>query len=570
MLLVAAMLAPVPELYARKPAAKASTSSQSKKGRTGTRKGPKSGARKGISRKKGSTRKGATETSADVRRREEATRREIRQTQWQIQVNDAEIKKNLAELGKLEDDIKAGKVKVAEATKKVNTLQSQINGLQSRISRDEATLAKLRSEYLKAVKRMRVKRKSKSMLAFVFSSGSFNEAVRRMRYMKRVSDWRDRQTREIGERVAELKTQTEALSRTKTAHDHALAENVKAQKQLQSQFDRQDAIVVDLRRNGQALQAHLSKKQAEANALKGRVAALIAEETRKAEAEERARAAAEAQARAEAAERERAAAALAAEQRAREEQRQREAELLAQNEARKSEAPAKAQEMKQPKKETPKPKKETPKKETPKKETPRKETPKKETQAKSSGGEDVSYAQARRRKPRSQTQKAAPSAAGSVNAAKSSNAARSAAPARRELSDFGSMRGSLPRPVAGQFRVTSRFGTHSLPDMPNVTYDNPGIDAEVAPGATAQAVYGGKVSGVYVVEGYSTVVIVNHGGYYTVYGNIASPLVSVGESVRQGQGLGRLATDSEDPSHSTIHFEVWRNRDKMDPLGWIR
>ncbi len=565
MLLVAAMLAPVPALYARKPAAKASTSSQSKKGRTGTRKGPKSGARKGTSRKKGSTRKGATETSADVRRREEATRREIRQTQQQIQVNDAEIKKNLAELGKLEDDIKAGKVKVAEATKKVNTLQSQINGLQSRISRDEATLAKLRSEYLKAVKRMRVKRKSKSMLAFVFSSGSFNEAVRRMRYMKRVSDWRDRQTREIGERVAELKTQTEALSRTKTAHDHALAENVKAQKQLQSQFDRQDAIVVDLRRNGQALQAHLSRKQAEANALKGRVAALIAEETRKAEAEERARAAAEAQARAEAAERERAAAALAAEQRAREEQRQREAELLAQNEARKSEAPAKAQEKKQPKKETPKPKKETPKKETP-----RKETPKKETQAKSSGGEDVSYAQARRRKPRSQTQKAAPSAAGSANAAKSSNAARSAAPARREPSDFGSMRGSLPRPVAGQFRVTSRFGTHSLPDMPNVTYDNPGIDAEVAPGATAQAVYGGKVSGVYVVEGYSTVVIVNHGGYYTVYGNIASPSVSVGESVRQGQGLGRLATDSEDPSHSTIHFEVWRNRDKMDPLGWIR
>ena len=106
--------------------------------------------------------------------------------------------------------------------------------------------------------------------------------------------------------------------------------------------------------------------------------------------------------------------------------------------------------------------------------------------------------------------------------------------------------------------------------MPNVTYDNPGIDAEVAPGATAQAVYGGKVSGVYVVDGYSTVVIVNHGGYYTVYGNIASPSVSVGESVRQGQGLGRLATDSGDPSHSTIHFEVWRNRDKMDPLGWIR
>ena len=132
------------------------------------------------------------------------------------------------------------------------------------------------------------------------------------------------------------------------------------------------------------------------------------------------------------------------------------------------------------------------------------------------------------------------------------------------------MKGSLPRPVAGSFKVTSRFGKHSLPDLPDVTYDNPGIDAEVSAGAAAQAVYGGKVSGVYMIPGYSTVVIVSHGGYYTVYGNIASASVKVGDVVKQGQSLGRLAHDEENPSHSLIHFEVWKNRDKMDPLGWIR
>ena len=131
-------------------------------------------------------------------------------------------------------------------------------------------------------------------------------------------------------------------------------------------------------------------------------------------------------------------------------------------------------------------------------------------------------------------------------------------------SGFAQMKGSLPRPVAGAFRITSRFGRHSLPDLPNVMYDNPGIDA------SAQAVYGGKVSGVYVVPGYSTVVIVNHGNYYTVYGNIQNAAVKVGESVKQGQNLGKLAPSDDDTSHSSIHFEVWHNRDKMNPSEWIR
>ena len=131
------------------------------------------------------------------------------------------------------------------------------------------------------------------------------------------------------------------------------------------------------------------------------------------------------------------------------------------------------------------------------------------------------------------------------------------------------MRGRLPKPVAGGFRVVSPFGRQSLPDLPDVVYDNPGIDAEVAKGASAQAVYSGNVSAVYRVPGFSVVVIVNHGNYYTVYGNIESASVKVGDNVRQGQSLGRLAPDADDPSHSTIHFEVWRHREKLNPMSWI-
>ena len=73
-----------------------------------------------------------------------------------------------------------------------------------------------------------------------------------------------------------------------------------------------------------------------------------------------------------------------------------------------------------------------------------------------------------------------------------------------------------------------------------------------------------------MVPGYNTVVIVNHGNYYTVYGNIQGAAVKVGDAVKQGQNLGRLAADEDEPGFSTIHFEVWHNRDKMNPAEWIR
>lgn len=101
-------------------------------------------------------------------------------------------------------------------------------------------------------------------------------------------------------------------------------------------------------------------------------------------------------------------------------------------------------------------------------------------------------------------------------------------------------------------------------------YDNPGIDAEVAKGSSAQAIATGKVTGVYVIPGYNTVVIVSHGNYYSVYGNLASPSVSVGQNINQGQVVGTVAAMEDNPSRGSIHFEIWKNREKLNPENWIR
>lgn len=527
-------------------------SGQSRKNKARTEKQTAKNTKKRQTRKTGTKAvKKAPESKAELQRRQQAAQAEIAETRRKIQENDRQVSRNLAELGKLQGDIETAKKQVAATRNQVTTLQNRIGTLEGKIAQGDKEVARMRGEYLKAVKAVRKRKGSNSTLAYIFSSKSFGEARRRMRYLREFSEWRKKQTDEIQNELNVLNRERAALAQSRDMYGKALAKNVTAQKQLETQYGKQDAIVVQLKANGSALKTHLAQKQQEANALKGRVAALIAAEQRAAEQREAERLAAE----------KRAAEQRAAEQRAAEEKAARDRELAM------TPKPGKAEEAKEPAKEK---QKETKAKEQrkrrpkqPKQEKPKQQPKQEKTESqKNAGNSGREYADARNRRPRSDRSDAsAPSGSSSASASGSKPAGGS---------NFASMRGSLPRPVGGAFNITSRFGPHSLPDLPDVVYDNPGIDAEVSRGATAQAVYAGKVSGVYMIPGFSTVVIVNHGGYYTVYGNLASASVKVGDVVKQGSAVGRVADSEDSPGHGQIHFEVWKNRDKQDPLAWMR
>lgn len=449
---------------------------------------------------------GRIETSADVRKQEVATQREIAATRKKIEQNELEVKRGLSELDKLKTDIDANNQLVASASRQVASLSNRISTLEVEISDSRSEVERMRTDYLRAVKKMRSRQNSVSTLAFIFSSSSFSQAMERMRYLRQISKWQERKTAELNRRVVELQNREHLLSSSKVEKDKALSVQISAQTQLKSQYARQDQVVAGLRRNGDALRDHLARKQSEATALKGKIAAIIAQEQAKAEAQR----VAEEKRKAEAEEKRR----LAEEKRKADEEKR----LVAQREA----------EKKQQKND--------------------KTAAKKEAESGATGGDRTLAA--------NKPSEAAKPATGS----ESKGAGKA----------FGSMKGGLPRPVNGSFRVTSRFGRNSMPDLPEAVYDNPGIDAQVPLGATALAVYGGKVSGVYMISGYSTVVIVNHDGYYTVYGNLSAASVKVGDSVKQGQAIGRIAADDDNSSVSSLHFEVWRGREKLNPLEWIR
>lgn len=434
-------------------------------------------------------------TSAQLKKQKEAAERQIRETRQQIQANERQVKKSLADLGKVNGDISVIRKDIRKSERQISTLSSRISSLRKEIDSNQKEIDLMREEYLKAIKSMRLNRGNDSPLAFIFASESFSQAMRRVRYMRKYAEWRDKTTSRLQARTDTLEVRRKQLAEATDAEKKILSKRQNDETRLSAEQKKQENLVAELKKNGKALNSILSQKQAEANDLGSKIADVIAQEQRK-----------------------------AAEERAAREKAEKERLALEKAEREKAEREKAEREKAEPvKKERERTLADNNKKDLPKANT--------------------DYAEARRRTPRSTT----PSS--------TSN-------------DFASMRGKLPLPVSGSFTVTTPFGRQEMPDMKNVFFDNPGIDARVAPGATAKAVYDGKVSGVYLLSGFNTVVIVNHDNYYTVYGNLKSAQVKAGEEVKAGQAIGPLANDED--GDGMIHFEVWRNREKLNPLDWLR
>lgn len=183
--------------------------------------------------------------------------------------------------------------------------------------------------------------------------------------------------------------------------------------------------------------------------------------------------------------------------------------------------------------------------------------------------EQIIEEEARRSKAEAAAQTSS-SSSGSKRTSTKSSGGYSMTSEERELSDsFEKNRGRLPFPLRGRYEIVGEFGTHQYKGMKYVQTNSSGIDIKTDPGTDARAVFNGMVSKVFVVPGYNTSVILRHGNYLTVYSNLSSVYVKAGDRVSTSQAIGKIFSDSQDDGATILHFQLWKETSKVDPLPWL-
>jgi septal ring factor EnvC (AmiA/AmiB activator) len=136
-----------------------------------------------------------------------------------------------------------------------------------------------------------------------------------------------------------------------------------------------------------------------------------------------------------------------------------------------------------------------------------------------------------------------------------------------ESGEFSERIGKLNWPV-NEGVIVNSFGEHRHPVLKNVTIKNNGIDIRVTGNSDAFSVHNGTVSTVVAIPGLNKAVIVRHGKYLTVYGNLVDVFVSKGDIVAAGQKIGRIFKENSEMKE-VLHFEIWEESTKLDPEQWL-
>ena len=143
---------------------------------------------------------------------------------------------------------------------------------------------------------------------------------------------------------------------------------------------------------------------------------------------------------------------------------------------------------------------------------------------------------------------------------------------RKEMELLGSvpfkeLKGKLPWPIEG--KVISRFGTYQNPNLKTVT-ENTGIDIHGSEGTEVKSIYDGIVTTVTYIRGYGNTVILDHGdGFYSVYTHVMDVEVEENSYVNARDIIAHVG-DSGSLEGTKLHFEIWGNKDKLNPELWLK
>ena len=471
-------------------------------------------------------------TVKSLKNEQQQVRQQIKEQERRLKANEADVKKRLQNLLVINNEI-------ADKRKTIDTIRYDIIRLDTTIHLLQDQLVVLRKEldqrkqrFTKSMRYMHRNRNIQSQIMFIFSAKNLSQMYRRLRFVREYAAYQQTQ----GEAVKSMQSQVweaySELKNTKKQKNALLIRDEEEKKSLESKQEEQQKVVNSLKKQQKTIQSIIEQQKKRDAQLNAQIDKLIAEEIA------RAKARAEAEARRKAAEE-------AAKKRAEELARKKaEAEAAARENARRI-AEAKAKEEKAKEEARAAARKSAAEKAAAEKKAREAENARKEAERKAAAEK-----KAREREVAEVKKTAIPTVTVSSED-------------RRLSGNFESNRGRLPMPITGSYKIVNRFGTNTVTDVKgHVTLDKKGIDIKGQPGASVRAIYDGEVTAVFNYYG-TTVVIIRHGSYLSVYCDLASVNVRQGQKVSARQTIGKVG------SEGMMQFQLRNGNTKLNPELWL-
>jgi len=202
-------------------------------------------------------------------------KQELQEKQNLLDKNRKNTKENLAQLALINSKVNLQERMINNLSRDISLLDNNIYKSQRDVHKLSLLLDTLKREYATSMVYSYKNRSNADFLNFIFSSSSFNDAVKRVNYLKSYRSYREMQGENILRTEALLKGRIVELGDNKEKKDAVLQTQSKEMQALADQQKEKDEIVAKLKQEGKELNKQIAARKKQMQKVSSAIAAAI-------------------------------------------------------------------------------------------------------------------------------------------------------------------------------------------------------------------------------------------------------------------------------------------------------
>jgi murein hydrolase activator len=231
------------------------------------------------------------EDKAKMERERQAIQQEIKEIQSVYSKVKGQKKESIGQLNLLQRKLALQDKYINNINKEIRIVSDEIYLSTLEVNRLQRQLDTLKSQYAKSVVYAYKNKSTYDYLNFIFSSNSFNDALKRISYLKSYRSYRQQQVANILQTQKEIEERKQQLLGKKTQKSSALKNQTQQLQVLEEQKKEKDVVVSKLKSQEKDLAKQIATRKKRDQQLKSAIAAVVRREIEAARKEAEARAA---------------------------------------------------------------------------------------------------------------------------------------------------------------------------------------------------------------------------------------------------------------------------------------
>jgi septal ring factor EnvC (AmiA/AmiB activator) len=215
------------------------------------------------------------QTRADLEKERAAIQQEIEEVKHSLDITHKNRKETLGQLALLQKRLRLRQAAISNLNHQLDYIQADMNNSWSEILKLKKELDTLRKQYAESVVYAYENRTNYDYLNFIFAATSFNDALKRVAYLKSYREYREERAENIQKTHDLLQSKIDGLKIKRVQKDEALVKQNKEKQVLEVEKKEKDQVVSGLQSHEKELRKQMNLKRRQDQKLGNAIAAAI-------------------------------------------------------------------------------------------------------------------------------------------------------------------------------------------------------------------------------------------------------------------------------------------------------